>query len=135
MVILRPKRCKNFLLRLLSKSKEQIFPTSKPWKRFSSLCERSHWKGELLFKGYRISVLQEEFWKLVAPWWESTQWYGMVHLKIVKMANFMLYIFYCNSKKWQGVGRDEELYSRQRQQYIQKLGNKEICMSLRSSSY
>ena len=50
-----------------------------------------------LFKGYRILVLQDEkFWTLAEQQCECTQHYWTVHLEILKMVNFMLYIFYHN---------------------------------------
>lgn len=48
--------------------------------------------GELLFKEYRVLVLQDEFWRLDSIYLIPLSYI----LKMVKMVYFILYVFYQN---------------------------------------
>ena len=56
--------------------------------------------GELLNGDENFSfACWEEFWRLVAQQCEYTKHSGTIYLKMVKMVNFMLYVFYHNLNK------------------------------------
>ena len=57
------------------------------------------WEKKSCFMGTKFQICKmKKFWRSVSQECEFTEWYWTIHLKMVKMVNFMLCVFFCHKK-------------------------------------